>query len=83
MNVTWISTSNEKEFVMHVVFSATEFWDFGRDSIILLARVEGRPVRCVVPQEMLTSPFVYPPAEEKNTDWSRRPEVAVAEITDW
>jgi hypothetical protein len=49
---------------MQIAFSPTEFWDFDRDSIIWHARVDGRPIRCVLPQQMLTFPFAYPPAEE-------------------
>jgi hypothetical protein len=50
---------------MQITFSPRESWSFERDSIIVFARADGKPVQCVVSQDFLTAPRVEIPDEEK------------------
>jgi hypothetical protein len=43
---------------MDVTFFDQVFWSFERESIVVHGRADGKPVRCVVPMEFLTAPFV-------------------------
>jgi hypothetical protein len=42
---------------MRITFSPSEIWSFDRESIIVYANADGKPIKCIVPQEFLTAPF--------------------------
>jgi hypothetical protein len=41
---------------MQIEFS-TPSWSFDRESVIVSATADSRPVRCIVPMEWLTAPY--------------------------
>jgi len=62
---------------MQVTFSPRESWSFDRESVIVYADADGKPVKCVVPQEFLTAPFAkrLSEAEARKLFTDRRPEI--------
>jgi hypothetical protein len=50
---------------MEITFFPKEIWSFDRESILLAAKVDGKSVVCVVPQEFLTTPYTRTLEEEE------------------
>jgi hypothetical protein len=49
---------------MKITFSPVMEWSMLRGSILLHANADGKSIRCVVPQEFLTAPYVEPLDDE-------------------
>lgn len=50
---------------MQITFFPTESWSFDRESIVFHASADGKAIRCIVPQEFLTAPYVKKLTEEE------------------
>jgi hypothetical protein len=53
---------------MLVMFSLGVDWSADRQSVVVIATVDGQRVRCVVPHETLTAPFPEPPNEARDRE---------------
>jgi hypothetical protein len=62
---------------MEITFSQIEFWSIDRASIVFNAKVHGKTIQCIVPQEFLTAPFAEPLTEKEARERfrSRRSEI--------